>query len=110
MDMEQSEVKVTQSFLTLCDRMDYTGHGILQARILEWVAIPIFRGSSQPRDWTQISRTAGGFFTSWATREAHGTKDWLQIGKGVPQGCILMPCLFNLYAEYIMQNARLYEA
>ena len=36
--------------------------------------------------------------------------DWFQIGKGVRQGCILSPCLFNLYAEYIMQNARLYEA
>ena len=40
----------------------------------------------------------------------HGTTDWFQIGKGVCQGCILLPCLFNLYAEYIMQNARLYEA
>ena len=44
-------------------------HGILQARILEWVAIPFSKGSSQLRDWTQISCTAGGFFTSWATRE-----------------------------------------
>ena len=40
----------------------------------------------------------------------HGTADWLQIGKGVPQGCILSPCLFNLYAEYIMRNAGLDEA
>ena len=39
----------------------------------------------------------------------HGTRDWFQIGKGVRQGCILSPCLFNLYAEYIMQNARLDE-
>ena len=43
-----------------------TVHGILPARILEWVAVSFSRGSSQPRDWTQISRTAGGFFTSWA--------------------------------------------
>ena len=50
--------------------MDYAVHGILQARILEWVAIPFSRGSSQPRDQTQVSRTAGKFFTSWATREA----------------------------------------
>ena len=60
-----SEVKVPQSCLTL-----YTVHGILQARILEWVAFPFFRGSSQLRDWTQVSRIAGGFFTSWATRKA----------------------------------------
>ena len=40
----------------------------------------------------------------------HGTTDWFQIGKGVSQGCILSPCLFNFYAEYIMRNARLDEA
>ena len=43
-------------------------------------------------------------------RTGHGTTDWFQIGKGVRQGCILSPCLFNLYAEYVMQNARLDEA
>ena len=43
-------------------------------------------------------------------RNGHGTTDWLQIGKGEHQGCILSTCLFNLYAEYIMQNARLEEA
>ena len=43
-------------------------------------------------------------------RTGHGTTDWFQIGKGVYQGCILSPCLFNLYVEYIMQNARLDEA
>ena len=58
------------SHVWLCDPMDYTIHGILQARILEWVAFPFSRGSSQPRDRTQVSRVAGGFFTSWATREA----------------------------------------
>ena len=42
-------------------------------------------------------------------RTRHGTRDWFQIGKGVCQGCISSPCLFNLYAEYIMQNARLDE-
>ena len=50
--------------------MDYTVHGILQARILEWVAFPFSRGSSQSRDWTQVSRIAGRFFSSLATREA----------------------------------------
>ena len=43
-------------------------------------------------------------------RTGHGTADWFQIGKGVCQGSILSPCLFNLYAEYLMQNARLDEA
>ena len=43
-------------------------------------------------------------------RTGHGKTDWFQIGKGVCQGCILSPCLFNLYAEYIMQNSRLKEA
>ena len=43
-------------------------------------------------------------------RTGHGTTDWFQIGKGVHQSCILLPCLFNLYAEYIMRNAGLEEA
>ena len=63
-------MKVTQLSLTLCVPMDYTVHGTLQARILEWVAFPFSRISSQLRDQTQISHIAGGFFTSWATREA----------------------------------------
>ena len=52
------------------DPMDYTVHGLLQARILEWVVFPFSRESSQLRDWTQVSCIAGGFFTSGATREA----------------------------------------
>jgi len=73
-----SEVKVAQLCPTLCDPMDYTVHGILQARILEWIASPFSRGSSQPRDLTQVSHIAGGFLTSWATREAHkGVLEWV---------------------------------
>ena len=49
---------------------DYTVHGILHARILEWLAFLFSRGSSQPRDQTQVSHIAGRFFTSWATRKA----------------------------------------
>ena len=60
----RSEVKVAQSCLTLCDSMNYTVHGILQARILEWVAVPFSRRSSQPRDRTQVSHIAVVFFTS----------------------------------------------
>ena len=62
-------VKTVQSCLTLCDPMDCTVHGILQARILEWVAYPFSRGSSQPRGQTQVSCIAGELLTSWATRE-----------------------------------------
>ena len=62
--------------LTLCDPMDYTVHGILQDRILEWVAIPFSRGSSQPRDQTQVSCIASGFFTSWAIRKAQEYWHW----------------------------------
>ena len=58
--LQVPEVKVTQSCPTLCEPMDYTVHAILQARILEWVAIPFSRVSSQPRDQTQISCTVGG--------------------------------------------------
>ena len=57
-------VKVTQSCLSLCNPMDYTAHGILQATRLEWVAFPFSRGSSQPRDQIQVSCIAGGFLTS----------------------------------------------
>ena len=64
------KVTATQLCPTLCDPMDYTVHGILQARILEWVAFPFSTGFPQPRDRTQVSCIAGGFFTTWAIREA----------------------------------------
>ena len=68
------KAKVTQSCPTLCDPMEcslpgFSVHGILQARILEWVAVLFSSGSSQPRDWTQLSHTEGGFSTIWTTRE-----------------------------------------
>ena len=55
------------SCVQLCDPMDYTVHGILQAKLLEWVTFPFSRGSSQSKDWTQVSRIADRFFNSWAT-------------------------------------------
>ena len=60
----ESESEVTQSCPTLCEPMDYRVHGILQARILEWVAFPFSRGSSQLRDQTQVFCIAGTFFAS----------------------------------------------
>ena len=67
------ESVVTQSCLTLWEPMDCSpqGHEIISARILEWVAISFSRGSSQPRDQTQVSYIAGEFLTIWATGEAH---------------------------------------
>ena len=71
--------ELLQSCPTLCNPMNYSlpgcsVHGILQARVLEWVAMPSSRGSSQPRDQTQVSCIAGRFFTIWATREAQSKR------------------------------------
>ena len=93
----------------LCDPMDYTAHEILQARILEWVAIPFSRGSSQPRYWTQVSRMAAGFFTIWATRETslsswkHGLRSsYLGVaGHGVSRALI--------WAEWPSENVFLFK-
>ena len=80
------KVKVTQSCPTLGNPMDYIDHGILQARILEWVAFPFSRGSSQPRDWTQVSCIAGRFCTSWATRGDQGSVSGLGRSPGEGNG------------------------
>ena len=75
---------VAQSCPTLCNPMDCSppgssDHGILQARILEWVAIPFSRESSQPRNWTRVLCIVGWFFSVWATREAQ--LSWNQASK-----------------------------
>ena len=80
LESEIMKVKITQWCLTLCHPMDYTVHGILQARIPEGVAIPFSRGSSQPGDQTQVSHTAGRSFICWATRA--GWKSTLCGAKG----------------------------
>ena len=64
-------------------------------------------GNTRPRAWLLRNLYAG---QEASVRIRHGPTDWLQIGKGVRQGCILSPCLFNFYAEYIMRNAGLEEA
>ena len=79
--LAKSFVYRPQLCLTLCDPMDCSlpgsyVHGILQARILEWVVVAFSRGSSQPRDWTQVSHTARGFFTIWTSREAQTGVLW----------------------------------
>ena len=72
--VKESESEVAQSCPTLCDPMDcslpgFSVHGILQARILEWVATVFSRRSSRSRDWTRVSRIVGRRFTVWPTRE-----------------------------------------
>ena len=78
------KVLVAQSCPILCDPMDYNPpgssvHEILQARIPEWVAVLFSRGSSRPRDWTEIYHIAGRFFTVWAPREAHKVKSLSRV-------------------------------
>ena len=79
--------------------MDYTARGILQARVLEWAAFPFSRGSSEHRDGTQVSHTAGGFFTSWAAREALlGVITPKPRDHAVPR---LLPCLiFTVFTRW----------
>ena len=68
-------------------------HGILQGRILEWVAVPFSRGSSQPRHQTQVSHSAGGFFTSWATRECSYSLGNYVLKYFISRLYYILPCL-----------------
>ena len=84
-------VLFAQLYPALCDCIDCSPagscvHGILQASILEWLAIPSSRGSSRSRNWTQISCITGRFFTNWATREACTTCYLVQNGTPSGQG------------------------
>ena len=87
-------------FIDYAEAFDYVDHNKLR-KILKEMGIP--------DNLTRLLRNlyAGQEAT---VRTGHGTTDWFQIGKGVCQGCLLSPCLFNLYAEYIMRNAELEEA
>ena len=90
-------MKVTQSCLTLCDPMDYTVHGILQVRILEEVTVPFSRGSSQPRDWIEVSHTSGESLTSWAAEPPGKPKIWSQLEcvlYWVSQSCLTLVTLW----------------
>ena len=87
---------VTQWCTTVCDLRDCSppgssGHGILQAKTLEWVPSPFTRASSQPRDWTQVSCSASRFFTIWITREnlenSAGATGLEKVKKGNPKEC-----------------------
>ena len=88
MNLEDTVLSESESHSVVTDSLRshglYTVHGILQARILEWVAFPFSRGSPQPRDQTQISHIAGRFFTSWATRETQWNKSIIKEYMCVP--------------------------
>ena len=100
-----TQVKVAQLCPTLCNPMDYRIHGILQARILEWVVFPFSRGSSQPRDWTQVSCIAGRFFTSWATRDAYP----FSSGSFWPRNRTRVPCVVGgFFTNWAIREAHLY--
>ena len=79
--VDSLKMVTTEVFFMDCSLPDSSVHGILQARMLEWVTIPFSSRSSQPRDWTQVSCIAGRFFALWATGEAHGSIYTLEIAK-----------------------------
>ena len=97
---QSSQKNIYFSFIDYAKAFDYMDHNKL------WT---ILREMGIPEHLTCLLRNL--YAAQEATvRTGHGTTDWFQIGKGVRQGCILSPCLFNLYAEYIMRNAGLEEA
>ena len=108
----QSESEVAQSCLTLCDPVDssppYSSvHGILQAKILEWVAISFSRGSSWPRDRTQVSRIAGRCFNLWATREAHAEPQGKPKNTGVGSLSLLQWIFLTQESNWGLLHCRL---
>ena len=102
-----------RSCLILCDTKDYTVPGILQAKILEWVAFPLSKGSSQPRDPTQISGIAGRFFTSWVTREAPCPKTVLKRSSklsSLPNTAVFFFVLFVFHFLAVLNTPFLLKA
>ena len=75
------KVKIAQSCPTLCDPTVCTIHGILQARVLEWVAFPFSGGSSKPRDQTQVSLIAGKFFYQLSHKGSPRILEWVALKK-----------------------------
>ena len=74
--------------------------GIFQARVLEWVAVSSSRGSSQPRDWTPVSRIAGRRFTVWATREVHWLKGYMLLNKNILGNALVLNTMYKVKKEY----------
>ena len=104
-----SDLTCAQSCPTLCNPMDcslpgFSVHGILQARILEWVAIPFSRKSSLLRDWTRVSWIAGRFFTVWATRGAYWYV-WKYWSRNKQRHTMFMNSKFNMVKKPIVHNS-----
>ena len=104
------KLKVAQLCPTLCDPRDYSlpgssVQGVLQVRIVEWVAVPFSRGSFRPRNWTGVFCIAGGFFTSWATRKALSLAySLLNIYYWLLQVWILVQqCAYEYMHKYILK-------
>ena len=95
-------MKVTQSWPTLCKPRDYRVHGILHARKLEWIAFPFSKGSSWPRNWPRVYHIADGLFTNWAIKDANTmfllalhpplsailTGNYMEIAGGSSKSCV----------------------
>ena len=115
------KVFIAQSCLTLCDPMDCSQPAplsmeIAKARILEWVAIPFYKGSSYPSNWTRVSCIAGRFFTVWETREAllammwlcnvleRGLFWWLEIFHGKHRACCLACSICFIHGSWLHKS------
>ena len=126
------KVLVTQSCQILCDPTDCSPpgssiHGVLQARILEWVSIPFCRGSFQPRDWTRIACIAGRLYTIWATREAprrghicsflswwwtrtHSHCTCHSFSPIIPTHLLISTCFLHLMCVHFMRLSSVYQS
>ena len=107
-NQSESESEVTQLCPTLCDPMDcsppgFSVHGILQARVLEWVAISFSRGSSKPRDRTQVSHIAGRRFNLWATRQVKDDGKLQQPNSGRTRNNLDLPGM-KVWVIYVIKN------
>ena len=110
-------VWVTQPCLTVCDPMNCSPpgssvHGILQARILEWIAMPFSRGSSQPRDWTHIYCFACGFFTDTCYNMENTWHHYARRNKPITKGHVLYDFIYEMsrISKYIETESRLVVA
>ena len=102
----------TQPYPTICNPMDYSpSMEILQARILEWIAFPFPRGSSQPTDRAQVSHISGGFFTVWATRKPLALGDYTVIKRptSLLRGTHISVEFHRFYSKLCIETDQVHE-